>query len=78
MLNSVFWVVTPCSRVDRKSEFQKHVLYASLGYKKGCSAMKIGASVSFEMLVYMCLVTQHHVAEHHKLQSDCFAVFTLL
>ena len=27
------------------SEFQRHVLHASSGYKKGCCAMKIGTSV---------------------------------
>ena len=33
------------------SEFQRLILHASSGYKKGCSAMKTGASGSFEMLV---------------------------
>ena len=44
-----------CSR--QISEFQRLVLHASSGYKKGCSAMKTGASGSFEMLVHICLIT---------------------
>ena len=71
LVNGMFGVVE-CDTMQcsgQISEFQRLILHASSGYKKGCSAMKIEASGSFEMLVHTCLITRHHIAGNHKLNK---------